>query len=80
MPRLKRRERKQGRGFAVVAHAAQRLPEHSMTATKEIAQIVEAVQKETAMTVEQMEASLEKIIYVNERKYQNSRKDRALKV
>ena len=45
----------EGRGFAVVAEEVGQLAAQSATATKEIEQIVEAIQKETISVVEAME-------------------------
>ena len=46
----------QGRGFAVVAGEVRRLAERTTTATREIGQMIEAVQSETRQAVEQMKA------------------------
>jgi methyl-accepting chemotaxis protein len=45
----------QGRGFAVVADEVRKLAERTTTATKEIAQMIETVQKETKLAVGAME-------------------------
>ena len=45
----------QGRGFAVVADEVRKLAERTTTATKEIAQMIENVQKETKLAVGAME-------------------------
>ena len=47
----------QGRGFAVVADEVRKLAEQSQTAAKEIAEIIGAIQRETAQTVEAMDKS-----------------------
>jgi methyl-accepting chemotaxis protein len=46
----------QGRGFAVVADEVRKLAERTTKATKEIAQMIETVQKETVTAVNQMKA------------------------
>ena len=46
----------QGRGFAVVADEVRKLAERTTKATKEIAQMIETVQKETGAAVNQMKA------------------------
>jgi methyl-accepting chemotaxis protein len=45
----------QGRGFAVVADEVRKLAERTTAATKEIAQMIESVQKETKLAVGAME-------------------------
>jgi len=47
----------QGRGFAVVADEVRKLAEQSQTAAKEIAEIIGAIQSETAQTVQAMDKS-----------------------
>lgn len=47
----------QGRGFAVVADEVRKLAEQSQTAAKEIAEIIGAIQRETAQTVQAMDKS-----------------------
>jgi methyl-accepting chemotaxis protein PixJ len=62
----------EGRGFAVVAEEVGALAAQSAQATKEIEQIVEAIQKETSQVVEAMEASTSQVVdgtrYVEEAK------------
>ena len=47
----------QGRGFAVVADEVRKLAEQSQNAAKEIAEIIGAIQNETAQTVQAMDKS-----------------------
>lgn len=47
----------QGRGFAVVADEVRKLAEQSQKAAKEIAEIIGAIQRETAQTVQAMDKS-----------------------
>ena len=47
----------QGRGFAVVADEVRKLAEQSQTAAKEIAEIIGAIQSETAQAVQAMDKS-----------------------
>jgi len=51
----------QGRGFAVVADEVRKLAERTTKATKEIAQMIENVQKETGMAVDQMQAGTKQV-------------------
>jgi methyl-accepting chemotaxis protein len=51
----------QGRGFAVVADEVRKLAERTTKATKEIAQMIETVQKETTMAVGQMQAGTKQV-------------------
>jgi twitching motility protein PilJ len=52
----------EGRGFAVVAEEVGQLAAQSATATKEIEQIVEAIQQETADVVEAMEVGTAQVV------------------
>ena len=52
----------EGRGFAVVAEEIGQLAAQSATATKEIEQIVEAIQKETSNVVEAMEDGTAQVV------------------
>jgi methyl-accepting chemotaxis protein len=51
----------QGRGFAVVADEVRKLAERTTKATKEIAQMIETVQKETGTAVSQMQAGTKQV-------------------
>jgi methyl-accepting chemotaxis protein len=51
----------QGRGFAVVADEVRKLAERTTKATKEIAQMIENVQKETGSAVSQMQAGTKQV-------------------
>ena len=51
----------QGRGFAVVADEVRKLAERTTKATKEIAQMIENVQKETTTAVAQMQAGTRQV-------------------
>jgi len=51
----------QGRGFAVVADEVRKLAERTTTATKEIAQMIETVQKETKLAVGAMEQGTKQV-------------------
>jgi methyl-accepting chemotaxis protein len=51
----------QGRGFAVVADEVRKLAERTTHATKEIAQVIEKVQKDTGTAVEQMQAGTKQV-------------------
>jgi methyl-accepting chemotaxis protein len=51
----------QGRGFAVVADEVRKLAERTTKATKEIAQMIESVQKETGSAVTQMQAGTKQV-------------------
>jgi methyl-accepting chemotaxis protein len=51
----------QGRGFAVVADEVRKLAERTTKATKEIAQMIEAVQLETSTAVKQMQAGTKQV-------------------
>ena len=51
----------QGRGFAVVADEVRKLAERTTKATKEIAQMIENVQKETGTAVSQMQAGTKQV-------------------
>jgi len=51
----------QGRGFAVVADEVRKLAERTTKATKEIAQMIETVQKETGAAVSQMQAGTQQV-------------------
>jgi methyl-accepting chemotaxis protein len=51
----------QGRGFAVVADEVRKLAERTTKATKEIAQMIETVQKETGTAVGQMQAGTKQV-------------------
>jgi methyl-accepting chemotaxis protein len=51
----------QGRGFAVVADEVRKLAERTTKATKEIAQMIETVQRETGTAVKQMEAGTKQV-------------------
>jgi len=51
----------QGRGFAVVADEVRKLAERTTTATKEIAQMIETVQKETKLAVGAMEQGTQQV-------------------
>jgi methyl-accepting chemotaxis protein len=51
----------QGRGFAVVADEVRKLAERTTKATKEIAQMIEGVQKETAAAVQKMESGTKQV-------------------
>jgi methyl-accepting chemotaxis protein len=51
----------QGRGFAVVADEVRKLAERTTKATKEIAQMIDAVQKETGNAVAQMQAGTKQV-------------------
>jgi methyl-accepting chemotaxis protein len=51
----------QGRGFAVVAGEVRRLAERTTKATKEIAQMIDAVQAETRQAVSQMQAGTKQV-------------------
>lgn len=52
----------QGRGFAVVADEVRKLAEQSQTAAKEIAEIIGAIQNETAQAVKAMDKSGKEVI------------------
>jgi twitching motility protein PilJ len=52
----------EGRGFAVVAEEVGQLAAQSATATKEIEQIVEAIQQETSAVVEAMEIGTTQVV------------------
>lgn len=52
----------EGRGFAVVAEEVGQLAAQSATATKEIEQIVEAIQQETSAVVEAMEVGTTQVV------------------
>ncbi|NJK47155.1 HAMP domain-containing protein [Candidatus Gracilibacteria bacterium] len=52
----------EGRGFAVVAEEVGQLAAQSATATKEIEQIVEAIQQETSAVVEAMEVGTSQVV------------------
>jgi twitching motility protein PilJ len=52
----------EGRGFAVVAEEVGQLAAQSATAAKEIEQIVEAIQQETANVVEAMEVGTAQVV------------------
>jgi methyl-accepting chemotaxis protein PixJ len=52
----------QGQGFAVVAEEVGELAARSTTATQEIEQIVEAIQRETSEVVESMERSTSQVV------------------
>jgi methyl-accepting chemotaxis protein PixJ len=52
----------EGRGFAVVAEEVGQLAAQSATATKEIEQIVEAIQQETSAVVEAMEVGTAQVV------------------
>ncbi len=51
----------QGRGFAVVANEVRRLAERTAGATKDIAQMIGTVQKETAIAVNQMKTGTSQV-------------------
>jgi methyl-accepting chemotaxis protein len=51
-----------GRGFAVVAEEVRRLAERSVDSTREIAEVVESVQRDTAQAVALTSGILEKIV------------------
>ena len=51
----------QGRGFAVVADEVRKLAERTTKATKEIAQMIEAVQRETRTAVENMQTGTQQV-------------------
>jgi methyl-accepting chemotaxis protein len=51
----------QGRGFAVVADEVRKLAERTTTSTKEIANMIEAVQNETRLAVQAMEAGTSQV-------------------
>jgi len=51
----------QGRGFAVVADEVRKLAERTTKATKEIAQMIGVVQKETGIAVENMQAETKQV-------------------
>ena len=51
----------QGRGFAVVADEVRKLAERTTKATKEIAQMIENVQKETSVAVGQIQAGTKQV-------------------
>ncbi len=51
----------QGRGFAVVADEVRKLAERTTKATKEITQMIETVQKETAKAVAHMKAGTDQV-------------------
>jgi methyl-accepting chemotaxis protein len=51
----------QGRGFAVVADEVRKLAERTTKATKEIAQMIETVQRETGTAVSQMQAGTKQV-------------------
>jgi methyl-accepting chemotaxis protein len=51
----------QGRGFAVVADEVRKLAERTTKATKEIAQMIETVQKETITAVGQMQSGTKQV-------------------
>lgn len=48
----------QGRGFAVVADEVRKLAERTTSATKEIAEVIQAVQKETQLAVSKMQSGI----------------------
>jgi twitching motility protein PilJ len=56
------RAREEGRGFAVVAEEVGELAAQSATATKEIEQIVEAIQRETSEVVRAMELGTTQVV------------------
>ena len=51
----------QGRGFAVVADEVRKLAERTTGATKEIAQMIQTIQKETANAVQAMESATKQV-------------------
>jgi methyl-accepting chemotaxis protein len=51
----------QGRGFAVVADEVRKLAERTTTATKEIAQMIETIQRETTVAVSAMESGTQQV-------------------
>jgi methyl-accepting chemotaxis protein len=51
----------QGRGFAVVADEVRKLAERTTTATKEIAHMIENIQKETRVAVNAMESGTQQV-------------------